>query len=86
MLVTESTALFTSHSLQVSSTDRDRPPYNARTYQFAANSSYTDRFEVDANTGEVRVSNSSFPDNPTLNFDAVESSFLLDLEVTDGMQ
>ena len=72
--------------LQVSSTDRDRPPYNARTYQFTANSSDTDRFEVDAITGEVRVSNESFPESPTLDFDGADNSFTLDLEVTDGMQ
>ena len=73
-------------SLQVSSTDRDRPPYNARTYRFNANSSDTDRFELDAITGEVRVSNESFPDSPTLDFDGDDNSFTLDLEVTDGVQ
>ena len=73
-------------SLQVSSTDRDRPPYNARTYRFNANSSDTDRFEVDAITGEVRVSNESFSDSPTLDFDGDDNSFTLDLEVTDGVQ
>lgn len=70
----------------MSSTDRDKPPYNERTYRFAANSNGTDRFEVDATTGEVRVSNDSFPDNPTLDFDGEDNSFLLVLEVTDGMQ
>ena len=71
---------------QLTSSDRDKPPYNERTYQFAANSTDTDRFEVDTYTGEVRVNNASFPNGPMLDYDGEDNTFTLTLEVTDGVQ
>lgn len=66
---------------QLTSSDRDKPPYDERTYQFADNSTNTDLFEVEAYTGEVRVSNGS-----VLDFDGEDNSFTLTVEVTDGVQ
>ena len=68
----------------MSSTDRDIVPYDSRTYSIVANSTGSDVFDINSNTGEIFVRNGSSPED--LNYDIGATSYALFVEVTDGVQ
>ena len=70
---------------QVSSRDRDAAPFTNRTYSIVANSSSSNIFDIDLDTGMISVKNSSSAADE-LDYDTGSNTFALFVEVSDGVQ